>query len=810
MSDLVRVRDAHLHNLRHVNVDFPRGKVVAFTGVSGSGKSSLAFGTVHGESQRRYLESVAPFARRLIGSAVDPQVEHIDGIPPTVALEQRTAAGGARSTVGTLTNLSNSIRLLFSRVGTHPDGLQLYSDSFSPNTAEGQCPRCHGAGYLMEPTESSMVPDPTLSIMDGAIASWPGAWQGKNFRDILAVLGVDVHAPWQDLPQDTRDWVLFTDETPVVTVTPERSPSQTQRTYQGQWMSAADHLKKSAANSKSEHTRARALKHMNRSTCPDCRGHRLTPEALRFRYLDRSIVDMTAMPLEDLRALLTDRAERAGDPTTPQEEAERILLPTVLPVLDAVTGLGLGHLSMDRQARTLSTGELQRLRLAALLRSGLFGVAYVLDEPSAGLHPSEKGILQDLFTDFIEQGNSVLIVEHDMSLVAQADWIVDVGPRAGEGGGEVLFSGPTDELGSVGASQTARYLGAEKPQPAGPGDVRAAAGELVITGASARTLQNVTVRVPLGTLTAITGRSGAGKTTLLTEVIGRALSENVRTTVNDDDPADAADPVGPDTDDSAPVLGGVTGADRVNRLVHITQKPIGRTPRSCLATYTGLFDRVRQLFAGTEEAKRRGWGVGRFSYNSPEGRCPDCSGVGQIEVELIFLPGSFTTCPTCHGQRYAPDTLDVQWNGLTIAGVLALTVDDAVEVFAEDQRVARALRALQAIGLGYLRLGQSATELSGGEAQRIKLATELQRTARGRTVYLMDEPTTGLHPADVDLLVAELNRLVDAGATVIVVEHDMRVVAGCDHVIDLDAGRIVAEGTPAVVAASGTATGDCL
>ena len=812
MTDhLVEVRDAHLHNLKHVNVDFPRGKVVAFTGVSGSGKSSLAFGTIHGESQRRYLESVAPFARRLIGSAVDPQVEAVNGMPPTVALEQRTSAGGARSTVGTLTALSNSVRLLFSRVGDHPDDLLLYSNSFSPNTSEGQCPTCHGAGFLMAVTEESVVPDPSLSIMDGAIAAWPGAWQGKNFRDILATLGIDVFAPWQNLPQETRDWILFTEETPIVTVVPERSPTQTQRTYQGQWRSVERYLKQTAANSKAEVSRKRALTYMATTTCPTCDGHRLTPEALRVTYLGLHIYELTALTLADLLALLEQRAsagraaENASRSLTAKEEAERILLPTILPVLRAVVGLGLGHLSMERPARSLSTGELQRLRLAALLRSGLFGVAYVLDEPSAGLHPSEKGMLRDLFAEFVDQGNSVLIVEHDMSLVAEADWVVDVGPLAGENGGEILFSGPTTELAAVENSQTARFVEIQHITPTSPADARPARGTLTVTGISGRNLEDVEVAIPLGTLTAITGTSGSGKSTILTDVLGEQLSQRVRTTVADE----------PDADEDAPEQDGVTvrsvtGADGVDRLVHITQKPIGRTPRSCLATYTSLFDRVRQLFAGTEEAKQRGWGVGRFSFNSAQGRCPECSGMGQIEVELIFLPGSYTTCPLCHGTRYHPDTLEVTWRGASIADVLGMTVSEALTFFADEPRVERALRALDAIGLGYLRLGQSATELSGGEAQRIKLATELQRAARGHTVYLMDEPTTGLHPADADLLVQELNRLVDQGGTVVIVEHDMRVVAGADHVIDLHDGHVVAAGTPSEIVAAGTATGQFL
>ena len=809
-ANFVQIVDAKLHNLKNISVQFPRGAVVAFTGVSGSGKSSLAFGTIHGEAQRRYLESVAPFARRLIGSAVDPQVEIVDGMPPTVALEQRTSAGGARSDVGTITALSNSIRLLFSRAGVHPDeilddahgiaGGRLTAGHFSPYTAEGMCPDCQGVGKQFDPAEELMVPDPNMSILDGAIAAWPGAWLGKNFREILETVGVNTAAPWHSLDKTTRDWILYTDETPVITVVPVREAWRTQGPYEGQWESVARYLRRTVATTKSDTNRARALSFFTSRTCPTCDGHRLNAAALQVRYLDSSIWQLTHRSLASLLEVLQNRhralAESDARDDGPVLGAERILLPAAISVLDAVNGLGLGHLSMDRAANTLSTGELQRLRLASQVREGLFGVAYVLDEPSAGLHPAEKHMLSKLFERFIAEGNSVLLVEHDMSLVAKADWIIDVGPKAGISGGRVIYSGPIYGLADVEESITARFVNAP-PLQLKDTPSREATGKLQLEGVNARTIEDLDVDFPLGQLTAVSGVSGSGKSTLVTHVLGTIVGNSVSTTVSDEPTNDDA----ADADDVK--VRAVTGLEHIQRLVHITQRPIGRTPRSVVATYTGLFDRVRRIFAATDEAKQRGWGIGRFSFNVTDGRCPECSGLGQIEVELIFLPGSYATCPVCHGQRFKSEILEVTWNGHTVADILDLSVHEAKHVFAEEATILRALEALDAIGLGYITLGQRATELSGGEAQRIKLATELQRITTKHTLYLLDEPSSGLHPADVALLNAQLHRLVDHGHTVIVVEHDQSVIATADHVIDMgpgageSGGQVIAAVTPA-------------
>ncbi|MFF0355826.1 ATP-binding cassette domain-containing protein [Nocardia sp. NPDC003269] len=771
----VRVRGARVHNLRDVDADMPRNALVAFTGVSGSGKSSLAFGTLYAESQRRYLESVAPYARRLLHQVEAPDVDDVTGLPPTVALAQRRSSPSSRSTVGTVTAISNSLRLLLSREGDYPEGPartgpghypagtnRLYSDAFSPNTVEGACPRCHGQGVVHEATEASMVPDPSLSIRDGAIASWPGAWQGKNLRDVLAALGYDIDRPWRQLSPQAREWFLFTDEKPVVTVEPEREPHRIHRPYQGTYTSAERLLLRAHAESKSEATRKRAAEYLHTATCPLCDGRRLKPEALEVMFAGHNITELAGLPLSELVAVLRPYTEGTG--------AAAVLTQDLLSRIEVLIELGLGYLSVDRESPTLSGGELQRLRLAGQLRSGLFGVVYILDEPSAGLHPADTAALTTVLSRLTASGNSVFLVEHDLDVVRHADWLIDIGPGAGVHGGRVLYCGEVDGLRTVADSVTRPYLFDEVTRP--PRADRTPNGTLELRAVTSHNLRDLDADLPLGVFTAITGVSGSGKSSLL-----HAIST-----------AAAADP-------------------KIVRVVEVDQAPIGRTPRSNLATYTGLFDTVRKLFADTEAARARGYGVGRFSFNVAEGRCPTCQGEGYITVELLFLPSTYTPCPDCHGARYNPDTLEIRYHDATIAEVLAMSVDEAAEFLADVAVVARALRTLTEVGLGYLRLGQPATELSGGEAQRVKLATELQRARRAGTVYLLDEPTTGLHPADTDILLTQLNSLVDSGATVIVVEHDMTVVAQADHVVDLgpaggaQGGRIVAQGTPEQVAA---------
>ncbi|NUK77767.1 excinuclease ABC subunit UvrA [Streptomyces lunaelactis] len=757
----VRVRGAQEHNLRGIDVDIPRDALVVFTGVSGSGKSSLAFGTIYAEAQRRYFESVAPYARRLIHQVGAPKVGEITGLPPAVSLEQRRSSPNSRSSVGTVTTLSNSLRMLFSRAGEYPDGAErLDSDAFSSNTAAGACPECHGLGRVHRTSEELLVPGPSLSIREGAIAAWPGAWQGKNLRDVLDALGYDVDQPWRELEQEDRDWILFTDEQPVVTVHPVREAGRIQRPYQGTYMSARRYVLHTFADSKSQTLRTKAERFLTSEPCPSCGGSRLRPEALAVTFEGRTIAELAALALTALAEVLESGANGS--------ETARVLSADLLARIGTVTELGLGYLSLDRTAPTLSSGELQRLRLATQLRSGLFGVVYVLDEPSAGLHPADTEALLVVLERLKAAGNSVFVVEHHLDVVRSADWLVDVGPHAGEHGGLVLHSGPVAQLAAVEESATRRFL--FERLPVARRTVREPSEWLRIGPVTRHNLRGLEVRLPLGVLTAVTGVSGSGKSTLVGEI--------------------------------TPELPGVT------RLVTVDQKPIGRTPRSNLATYTGLFDVVRKLFTATEEARARGYKAGRFSFNVAGGRCETCQGEGFVSVELLFLPSTYAPCPDCHGARYNPETLGVRYLGLSIAEVLDLTVEAAADFFDGVPAAVRSLRALLDVGLGYLRLGQPATELSGGEAQRIKLASELQRLRRDHTLYVLDEPTTGLHPADVEVLMRQLNGLVDAGHSVVLVEHDMDVVAGADWVVDLgpgggdEGGRIVAAGTPPDVASA--------
>ncbi|MEX5666145.1 excinuclease ABC subunit UvrA [Pseudomonas neuropathica] len=852
-TGMVRVRGAREHNLKNVDVDIPRDALVVFTGVSGSGKSSLAFSTLYAEAQRRYFESVAPYARRLIDQVGVPDVDSIEGLPPAVALQQQRGTPSTRSSVGSVTTLSSLIRMLYSRAGSYPPGQpMLYAEDFSPNTPQGACPECHGLGRVYEVTEALMVPDPNLTIRQRAVASWPLAWQGQNLRDILVTMGIDVDIPWKKLPKKQRDWILFTEETPTVPVYAGLTPEETrvalkrkmEPSYQGTFTGARRYILHTFTHSQSALMKKRVAQFMLGSPCPLCDGKRLKREALSVTFAGYDIGELSQMPLLQVAEVLRpvaaasylQQAEETGETLshaqtrearqqrvahgasghgsapdvrhTPNLSLEKRLAAQriaedLLERVSTLTDLGLGYLALERSTPTLSSGELQRLRLATQLGSQLFGVIYVLDEPSAGLHPADGEALFEALQRLKAEGNTLFVVEHDLETMRRADWLIDVGPAAGEQGGQVLYSGPPAGLAEIEASQTRAYLFAESQRQTRT--ARKPTAWLKLEGITRNNLNNLSAEFPLGCFTSVTGVSGSGKSSLVSQALLELVGAQLGRPTVESEPEELS------LEDDAPQVSSgqvASGLELIKRLVQVDQKPIGRTPRSNLATYTGLFDNVRKLYAATDAARAAGYDAGQFSFNVAKGRCATCEGEGFVSVELLFMPSVYAPCPTCHGARYNPQTLAILWEGLSIAQVLQLTVDEAVTVFAGQPGIRRSLEVLRDIGLGYLRLGQPATELSGGEAQRIKLATELQRNQRSATLYVLDEPTTGLHPRDVDRLLEQLDTLVTAGHTVIVVEHEMRVVAQSDWVIDIgpgagdQGGRIVVAGTPQKVAAS--------
>lgn len=799
MKDFVSVKGAQEHNLKNVSVEIPRNALVVFTGVSGSGKSSLAFGTLYAEAQRRYLESVSPYARRLFNQMPVPQVEEIEGLPPAIALAQQRGTPSTRSSVGSVTTLSNLLRMLYSRSGTYPKNQSLiYAEGFSPNTPEGACPTCHGLGRIYDATEKSMVPDDTLSIRERAIAAWPPAWHGQNLRDMLVTMGFDIDTPWKKLPKKDRDWILFTDETPHVPVYAGFTSAEVKKamkqkvepSYHGNFSSARNYVLSTFATTQSPLMKKRVSRYMVSALCPECEGQRLRKESLSVKFAGLNIGQMNDLPLKKmidvLRPYVNDK-----------NVATQRICEDLVGRIEIILDLGLGYLSLNRSTPTLSPGELQRLRLATQVKSNLFGVVYVLDEPSAGLHPSDTEALLRSFKKLKDQGNTLFVVEHEIDVIHEADWIVDVGPLAGQHGGEILYSGPPRGLIKVKNSLTARYIfGKQKKlfhHHKRNSDVWMSLKDL-----KRNNLNGVDVNFPLGVLTSVTGVSGSGKSTLVSQL----LIELVQQKLGKKHEVEEKE-LELEQEENMLFEGRIeSGMNYIKRLVQVDQKAIGRTPRSNLATYTGLFDHVRKIFAETKTAKQRKYNAGRFSFNMPHGRCEKCEGEGFVMVELLFLPSVYSPCPLCHGSRYNAATLEVKYKEKSIAEILNMTVDEALSFFSDYETVSRPLQILSDVGLGYLRLGQPATELSGGEAQRIKLATELQRPSKGETLYILDEPTTGLHPADVEKLLVQLNRLVEAGNTVIVVEHDMRVVCSSDWVIDMgpgagdEGGRIVFEGTP--------------
>jgi excinuclease ABC subunit A len=813
----VIVKGARENNLKNVSLQIPRDALVVFTGVSGSGKSSLAFGTLYAEAQRRYLESVSPYARRLFHQMSVPKVDDIIGLPPAIALQQQRSQGSSRSSVGSVTTISNLCRMLFSRAGDYPKGQSIiYAEAFSPNTPEGACSQCHGIGKVFEVTEKSMVPDDSLSIREKAIAAWPSAWQGQNLREILMTLGYDVDKPWREIPKKDRDWILFTEEQPTVPVYSGFSAAEVKRalknkaepSYMGTFTSARKYVLQTFSTTQSQLMKKRVSKFMLSTECPTCEGKRLKKEALSVKFAGYDISEISKLTLSDLYAIFetyangkAPRLQQLIQQHPEKADVAKVIAEDLQSRLSVILDLGLGYLTLERSTPTLSPGELQRLRLATQVRSNLFGVVYVLDEPSAGLHPADTKALLRTLDGLKASGNTVFVVEHEIDVIKHADWIVDVGPMAGEKGGEILYSGTLNGIFKNSDSLTAKYL--SKQHNLVKRSLRKPFEWLTLSGISRNNLKDLRVAIPLGVFTSVTGVSGSGKSSLVSQVLVELVAAHLGQKIER-----IADPDNEELEKEDLVLEGhiTGGADFIKRMVLVDQKPIGRTPRSNLATYTGLFDNVRRLFAATPDAKSKRYDVGRFSFNVVKGRCPHCEGEGFVMVELLFLPSVYTPCPVCKGTRYNEKTLAIRYKGKNIADVLNMTVDSAHQFFEDEPSLNRALDVLRQVGLGYIRLGQPATELSGGEAQRIKLATELQKTQRGNTLYILDEPTTGLHPSDVEKLLKQLHALVDAGNTVVVVEHDMQVIADSDWIIDmgpgagLDGGNIVVEGQPIKVA----------
>ncbi len=936
MAERLVVRGAREHNLKDVSLDLPRDAMIVFTGLSGSGKSSLAFDTIFAEGQRRYVESLSAYARQFLGQMDKPDVDFIDGLSPAVSIDQKAASRNPRSTVGTVTEVYDYLRLLFARIGkphcpecgrpiarqtpqqivdrvlefdedtrfqvlapvirgrkgeytellrelqtkgysrarvdgvtirledatdggsrlptlkkyekhtievivdrlavkesarrrltdsvetalglsggvvvldfvdlpeNDPNRERMYSEhlaclyddlsfeeleprSFSFNSPWGACPDCTGLGTRMEVDPELVVGDPDLSLADGAIGVWSGGHVNDYFLRLMdalgSSLGFSVSTRWAKLSAEAKKALLYGYGDQVHVRYKNRYGRE--RSYYTNFEGAIPYISRRHAEAESDSSRERFAGFMRQVPCPSCHGTRLKPLTLAVTVDGRSIAEYCALPIGELTKLLR---------TLELSDRDQQIAGRVLKEINARMGflldVGLDYLTLDRASATLAGGEAQRIRLATQIGSGLVGVLYVLDEPSIGLHQRDNHRLLDTLLRLRDLGNTLIVVEHDEDTIRAADWVVDIGPRAGEHGGQIVVSGPLAELLASEESLTGAYLtGRESiPVPAKRRKV-SKAREVVVKGASEHNLQGIDVSFPLATFIAVTGVSGSGKSTLVNDILYAALAKELHGTR---------------------IVPGrhvkVTGMQQLDKVVHVDQGPIGRTPRSNPATYTGVFDHIRRLFAQTTEAKIRGYQPGRFSFNIKGGRCEACSGDGTIKIEMQFLPDVYVPCEVCHGARYNTDTLQVHYKGKTIADVLNMPIEEASEFFEPVPAIHRHLKTLVDVGLGYVRLGQPAPTLSGGEAQRVKLSSELQRRSTGRTIYVLDEPTTGLHFDDIRKLLGVLSRLVDGGNTVIVIEHNLDVIKTADWVIDLGpeggsrGGQVIATGTPEQVA----------
>jgi len=930
--DSIVIRGAREHNLKNIDVVVPRNKFVVITGVSGSGKSSLAFDTIFAEGQRRYVESLSAYARQFLEQMEKPDVDSIEGLSPAISIEQRTTSRNPRSTVGTVTEIYDYLRLLYASVGvphctncgqeirpqtiqqmvdrlqmlpagtkftilapyirgkkgeyrkqmlqmvkegfTHgivdgkevelsdpptldkqkkhtidvridrlvaKDGIQqrladsletaarvskglvkiLYQEGnreelmsqsyscpdcgvsigeitprlFSFNSPYGACPRCSGLGVLLEVDEKKIIPDWNKSVADGAIAIWKeGAenWRLRQIHTLAKHFKFKIETPWHALSEKARHVILHGSDEKIKF---QFSGSESTYSYNGTYEGLVPMLARRYKESDNDDIREEIERFMTPMKCPDCKGRRLKPEALAVTVSGQPIDKVVALQLKN-----ADQFFKTIELTPREEQIAGKILKEVRDRLGFLCSVGVGYLMLDRSAATLSGGEGQRIRLATQIGSKLMGVLYVLDEPSIGLHQRDNRKLIDSLVELRDLGNTVIVVEHDEETIETADHIIDLGPRAGVHGGEVVAEGTLEQIKTFPSSLTAKYLrgdaAIEVPEIRRP----LGENELVIRGARQNNLKNLDVTIPLGVFIAVTGVSGSGKSTLVNDILHKALSRHF---------FDALDTPGEHDR--------IDGLEHIDKVIDIDQSPIGRTPRSNPATYTQLFTEIRNLMAQTPEARMRGYGPGRFSFNVKGGRCEACKGDGQIKIEMHFLPDIYVTCDVCGGKRYNRETLQVTYKGSSIAEILDMTVEQGLETFRNIPRIANILRTLDEVGLGYIKLGQSSTTLSGGEAQRVKLAKELAKRATGRTLYILDEPTTGLHFDDVAKLLHLMHGLVDRGNTVVVIEHNLDVIKTADHVIDLGpeggdgGGYIIATGTPEEIAETpNTPTGEYL
>lgn len=782
----ITIEGANTHNLKNVSLRIPRGKLVVLTGVSGSGKSSLAFDTIYAEGQRRYMESLSSYAKQVVGQLEKPDVAFIDGLSPAISIDQKTIGRNPRSSIGTITEISDYLRLLYSAIGKSEDGTKLRSPrEFSANSPHGACPACSGIGFKTDIDPKRIIAR-ELSLKQGAVLLWAGS-AGSEIAAVKALaqtIGIDYEKPLAEQDERFIDILLYGyDKEPVTFM---HKGKQLTRYYSG-CVPALRAMQNGGTTSKGNLT---ALEQFSgQVVCGECGGCKLKRESLGVTITGKSIIEVSRMPISELvpffRKLpeLLDKREALIAGQVVDEVKSRLTL---------LAEVGLGYLSLDRPANTLSGGEAQRIRLASQIGARLCGVLYVMDEPSIGLHSRDNDRLIATMAKLRDIGNTVLVVEHDEDTMRAADWIIDMGPGAGRHGGQIIAEGTVSDLMMHEQSLTGAYLSGRK-QIAVPAERRAVRGKwLEIKGARENNLQNIDVRIPLGVYTCVTGVSGSGKSSLINDILYRSLALKLS--------GAKAMPGEHDT---------IEGIQHIKKVIHIDQTPIGRSPTSNPATYTGAYDLIRDLFAGTRDAERLGYNKGHFSFNvsgKNAGRCDTCKGDGLVKVEMHFMPDVYVPCEVCGGARFKAELLEVKVNGKHIADILNMTVAEAADFFADDNKLSNIFTTMIDVGLDYIKLGQPATELSGGEAQRIKLATELSRPSNGRTIYIMDEPTTGLHSADIERLIAIVNRLLAYGDTVVIIEHNLDMIKSADYVIDMgpeggdQGGYVIASGTPEDIA----------